>query len=192
MNNYQIIPARKVLDNAMEINKLLGHENLGFLSDTHGFIPTTVPKLALSSTHKIWDDLAAELPDLCRKLQVRQCLDQMPILMADEKHLPDDMVLRASAIISAFAHAYYYVDLDLPSGLPAAIEQPWREIARRLQRHEAHMSYIDMSTYNWRLLDLNAPNPVRVENLKLLIPIWGNEEERIFLGSTIEIQAQFP
>lgn len=185
-----VIPAREVLSKAMEINQRLGHENLGFLSETHGFIPAIPPLVSLLSTHKIWDELAEELPDLCRRLEVRQCLEGMPILRADKDSLPDRMLLRASAIISAFAHAYYYVDLEPTSSLPASIEQPWKEIAQRLNRHEAHMSYIDMSTYNWRLLNPEIPDPLRVENLKLLIPIWGNEEERIFLGSTIEIQAQ--
>ncbi|MCP2730886.1 cytochrome b5 domain-containing protein [Limnofasciculus baicalensis] len=188
-DNRQPIPARSVLSTAIEINQRLGHENLGFLSETHGFMPTELPLLALPPSYKIWDNIAEELPDLCRGLSLRQRLDAMPILPADVKSLPDPMVLRASAIISAFAHTYYYIDAEPPSTLPPSIEQPWEEIARRLHRKEAHMSYIDMSTYNWRLIDPNDPNPMRVENLRLLIPYWGNEEERIFLGSTIEIQA---
>jgi sulfite reductase (NADPH) flavoprotein alpha-component len=184
----QLIPSRCVLLKAIETNQRLGHENRGFLSEKNGFMPINLPLQALPSSHRIWDDIASELPELCRKLNLRQRLNAMPLLPADANSLSDVMLLRASSIISAFAHTYYYIDTEPPSALPPSILKPWQEIAQRLHRKEAHMSYIDMSTYNWRLIDPNGP--MEVENLRLLIPYWGNEEERIFLGSTIEIQAQ--
>lgn len=183
-----MIPSRYVLMTAMKTNQRLGHENLGFLSEINGFMPIEAPLQALPPSHKIWDEIAEELPDLCRRLRIRQRLDTMPLLSADVNNLPDRMLLRASSIISAFAHSYYYIDTEIPPSLPLSILKPWQEIAQRLHRKEAHMSYIDMSTYNWRLIDPDSP--LEVENINLLIPYWGNEEERIFLGSTIEIQAQ--
>ena len=183
-----MIPSRHILMTAIETNERLGHENLGFLSETNGFMPIKPPLQALPPSHRIWDEIAEELPDLCRRLRIRQRLDKMPILSADVKNLPDISLLRASSIVSAFAHTYYYIDTEPSPRLPASILKPWQEIAQRLHRKEPHMSYIDMSTYNWRLI--NSDSPIEVENIDLLIRYWGNEEERIFLGSTIEIQAQ--
>lgn len=132
-------------------------------------MPIEAPLQVLPPSHKIWDEIAEELPELCRKLRIRQRLDTMPLLSADVNNLPDRMLLRASSIISAFAHSYYYIDTEIPPSLPLSILKPWQEIAQRLHRKEAHMSYIDMSTYNWRLIDPNGP--LEVENINLLIPL---------------------
>ncbi|NJK28254.1 MAG: hypothetical protein HC925_06890, partial [Coleofasciculaceae cyanobacterium SM2_3_26] len=155
-------------------------------------MPVQPPLLALPSTHELWDCMAAELPDLCRRLRLRQRLDTMPVLSADVDNLPDRFLLRASTILGAFAHAYYYIDANAaphqryqpPSSNPGKRFLNVCTAVRRTCRT------IDMSTYNWRWIDPHRADPMRVENLRLLVPIWGNEEERIFLGSTIEIQAQ--
>ncbi len=192
IKHCNIIPAREVLTCAMETNKRLGHENLGFLSESHGIMPINAPCLKLPPTYAIWDQIALELPFLSQSLRIRTRLNKLPILRANDSiQLADKFLLRASVIISAFAHAYYYIDPQpLIGNLPAAIQVPWDDIALRLQRKKSHMSYIDMSTYNWRLIDKTEPNPMKVENLALLVPIWGNEAERVFLASTIETQAQ--
>ncbi|MFM6220772.1 MAG: hypothetical protein ACKPDM_10465, partial [Dolichospermum sp.] len=52
--------------------------------------------------------------------RIRQRLDTMPILSADVNNLPDRMLLRASSIISAFAHSYYYIDTEIPPTRPGS------------------------------------------------------------------------
>jgi hypothetical protein len=98
-----VIPARRVLNEATETNQRLGHENLGFLSESHGFMPKQQPLLNLPPGYRAWDETAANLPELFRSLSLRRALDRMPILSAAD--LPDVYLLRASAIISIFAHA---------------------------------------------------------------------------------------
>jgi hypothetical protein len=70
----------------------------------------------------------ARLPELYRNLTLRKALAAMPLLSADEHHLPDQYLLRASALVSAFAHAYYYIEPDQPS-IPESILPPWEQIA---------------------------------------------------------------
>jgi sulfite reductase alpha subunit-like flavoprotein len=182
-----LIPARQVLRTAEETNKRLGHEHLGFLSEAHGFMPLEPPLLCLPPSHRAWDDLAAQLPELFRSLTLRRAFDRMPILDASVAELPDQALLRASTIISIFAHAYYYVEPDPPLQLPESILQPWDVISQRLQRPAPHLAFIDLNVYNWKLIDPSQSGPLRVENLELLIPIVGNEDERRFQATPIEM-----
>ncbi|MEP7358964.1 MAG: hypothetical protein ABI847_17070, partial [Anaerolineales bacterium] len=184
-------PARRVLLEAEAANRRLGHENLGFLSASHGFLPVERPRLALPASHRAWDDLAASLPEMFRGLGLRPALDHLPILSAAEDALPDGDLYRASTIISIFAHAYHYVQAAPYERLPDSILRPWAEISRRLHRPAPHLSFIDLNIYNWRLIDPAAPDPLRMENLRLLIPIVGNEDERRFQCTPIEMIARF-
>jgi hypothetical protein len=151
--NTPAIPARQVLRTAEETNERLGHENLGFLSEAYGFMPCAQPLLCLPASHRAWDDLAAQLPELFRSLALRAALDRMPLLGASATELPDQVLLRASAIISIFAHAYYYVEPDAPSQLPESILRPWDTISQRLRRPAPHLAFIDLNVYNWKLID---------------------------------------
>ncbi|MBX3060471.1 MAG: hypothetical protein KF770_28775, partial [Anaerolineae bacterium] len=67
-----MIPSRRVLVEAEAENKRLGHENLGFLSASHGFMPTSQPLLSLPPTFRLWDEMAAQLPEMFRRLTLRQ------------------------------------------------------------------------------------------------------------------------
>lgn len=184
------IPSRQTLNEATATNERLGHENLGFLSEAHGFMPVERPLLSLPSAFQPWDDYAAALPEMFRTLTLRQRLETMPLLSATD--LPDRYLLRASAIFSIFAHAYFYAQPEPPVGpIPDSIALPWQEISIRLQRPAPHLSFIDLNVYNWRLLDPHAVDPIRMENLALLIPILGNEDERRFQTVPIEILARF-
>jgi sulfite reductase alpha subunit-like flavoprotein len=182
-----VIPARQVLRAAEATNQRLGHEHLGFLTEAHGFMPVAPPLLCLPPSHHAWDDLAAQLPELFRSLSLRSAFDHMPILGASAAELPDPALLRASTIISIFAHAYYYVEPDPPQQLPGSILRPWDTISQRLQRPAPHLAFIDLNVYNWKLIDPSQSGPLRVENLELLIPIVGNEDERRFQATPIEM-----
>ncbi len=185
------IPIRRVLLEAEAENRRLGHENLGFLSASHGFMPVEPPRLSLPTSHQIWDETAADLPELFRTVGLRRRLEQMPILNGDESALPDDDLYRAAAILGIFAHAYHYVEGASYERIPESVLRPWAEVSRRLHRPAPHLSFIDLNIYNWRLIDPALPDPMRMENLRLLIPIVGNEDERRFQCTPIEIVARF-
>lgn len=185
------IPARRVLTEAEETNRRLGHANLGFLSASHGFMPVEQPRLSLPASHQTWDEVASELPEFFRTLGLRRRLDSMPILDGTDKTLPDGDLYRAAAILGIFSHAYHYVESAPYQHIPDSILKPWAEVSRRLHRPAPHLSFIDLNIYNWRLIDPAAQDPMRMENLRLLIPIVGNEDERRFQCTPIEIVARF-
>jgi sulfite reductase alpha subunit-like flavoprotein/pSer/pThr/pTyr-binding forkhead associated (FHA) protein len=186
-----VIPARLILTTAARTNQRLGHENLGFLSESHGIMPAVPPLLSLPAGYEAWDRTAADLPELYRTLRVRAALEAMPVLSAAETDLPDRYLLRASCLMSMLAHAYYRIEAGTPDRpMPEGIQRPWEEISRRLNRPAPHLSYIDLIMYNWRLVDPDRPDPMRVNNLRLLVPTVDNKEERIFYLTQVEILAQ--
>jgi len=169
----------------------LGHENLGFLSESHGLMPIKAPQLRLPPGYEVWDEMAESLPELHRTLAVRRALEAMPLLSAAESDLPDEYLLRASVIIGMLAHSYYRVEANPPhKPMPEGIQRPWEEIARRLDRPAPHLSFIDLIMYNWRLIHPDRADPMRVDNLRLLVPAVDNREERIFYLTQVEMLAQ--
>lgn len=185
------VPARAVLLEATARSERDGNENRGFLSESHGFLPRQAPPMALPASHKAWDDIAAALPELFRTLTLRAAYDAMPVLPATAEALPDDALLRASALLGISAHAYFYADPEPPAALPPGISHPWQEVSDRLGRPAPHLSFTDLNAYNWRLRDGRRSDAMLVENLALLIPILGNEDERRFQMTPVEMLAVF-
>ncbi len=154
-------------------------------------MPASPPLLQLPGGYEAWDEMAENLPDLYRTLRVRKALEAMPLLSATKADLPDEYLLRASVIMSILAHSYYRSEADPPQKpMPEGIQRPWEEISLRLNRPSPHLSYIDLIMYNWRLIDPQRADPMRVENLRLLAPTVDNKEERIFYLTQVEILAQ--
>ena len=188
MSGDETTPSHRVLARASDANRRAGHENLGFLSVAHGLMPTAEPALHLAGTHRAWDDLAGELPELYSRLAVRRAIDALPMLPADGAALADEHLLRAGALLGILAHAYWWADREPPSALPEAVATPWRTVSHRLGRPAPHLSYVDLVVYNWRLVD---PTRARqVQNMRLLLPTVGNEAEHVFYLTQAEILAR--
>jgi cytochrome b involved in lipid metabolism len=178
-------PCLEVIRRAERRAEELGHENDGFLSSAHGFLPAVAPLEALSRPFAAWDQVAAELPLLYRDLTLRRRVDDLPLLDASERSLDDRELLRACALLAIIAQAYWNVELRPPEQLPLAVSRPWAELRRRLGREQEVLSYIDLIVYNWRVVD--ASLPLEVENLRLLLPTVDNREERVFYLTQLEI-----
>lgn len=175
------VPARQVIEEAIATNDRLGHENLGSLSYTHGFLPRQQPAMTLSASHRAWDQVANDIPHLFRTYAVRKTLDEMPMLSALAEDLSDVDLLRASSLFSILAHLYWYCEPEPPEqGIPPQIQRPWEQISQRLERPAPHLSFIDLNTHNWQLIDPTLAQPFVVENLRMAIPLIGNEDERRF------------
>ena len=184
-------PARSVLLRAEAANRAAGHENLGFLSEGRGFMPLATPAPRLPDEFAAWDKVAGNIPQLLGSLRLRAVLDELPVLPATPDRLPDQALLRACHLLAMLAHAYQYVESQAPARLPPALTAPWSTVRRRLDRADADvLSYIDLIVYNFRLVDPTAPDPFRVENMRLLTPTVDTPEERIFYLTQTEILAQ--
>jgi sulfite reductase alpha subunit-like flavoprotein/cytochrome b involved in lipid metabolism len=184
-------PARSALLRAEAANRAVGNENLGFMSERRGFMPLVPPAPRLPDEFAAWDQVAGDLPRLLGSLRLRGVLDALPVLAATPDRLPDQALLRACHLLAMLAHAYQYVESQPPAGLPQALSEPWSTVRRRLDRPDADvLSYIDLIVYNFRLVDPAAPDPFRVENMRLLTPTVDTPEERIFYLTQTEILAQ--
>jgi sulfite reductase alpha subunit-like flavoprotein/cytochrome b involved in lipid metabolism len=178
------VAARRVVEAAEAHNRRVGHELDGFLSLAHGFLPAEPPLLAFPESHRAWDNMSGQLPELFRHLSLRRAFDAMPVLDARPEALPDAYLLRASTLLGVFAHAYQYMAIDPPPALPESLLRPWKTVSRRLGKKVPAVSYIDLFFYNWRLRDPAGPRAL--DNMDLLVPTWDNAAERVFYLVTTE------
>lgn len=95
-----ISPARKVVLAAEKANAKNGHELLGALSLTHGFMPKREPLTSLPPEFKEWDELAAKIPELHVTMGARAYMDAMPVL--DAEKVPNEYVHRAGERSTSF------------------------------------------------------------------------------------------
>ncbi len=173
------------LKNVEELNTKLRHENLGFLSRSSGFMPQNTPIDALPPAFSPWDEIAAKLPLLYKQQEIHTAINQLPDLSAEAALLEDKYLLRASLILSFLAHSFVRSGASDDAKVPENITRSWKIISDRLGRPAPFMSYIDLIVYNYRLLE--PSKKFEVENLDLLIPIIGNQEERVFYLVQTEI-----
>jgi sulfite reductase (NADPH) flavoprotein alpha-component len=181
------IESRAVLDKAEAAHAELRHENLGFLSQRHGYMPVDLPREAMPKAYAAWDQIAAELPELYRSLTLRRRARELPVLRADEENLPDDALLRAALLLGMLSHAYHYTETAPPDRHPESLSRPWAEVRRRLGRGPAVLTYQDLIVYNFRLIEPSRPDPMALSNLRLLVPTVDNAEERTFYLTQTQI-----
>lgn len=183
-------PAERVLREFEARNRRLGHENAGFLSLERGFVPLASPLTRLPQAFAAWDQLAAEMPNLFANLTLRRHARQLPLLDASNAALDDRFLLRAAALLAIVSHAYWYVDCRPPERLPDALIRPWAQVCARLRRQHEVLSYIDLIVYNWRVRAAQPQAELSLDDLELLFPTVGNQEERVFYLTQLEILAR--
>jgi hypothetical protein len=172
----------------------------GELSLEHGFIPKRPTSARLPDSHRTWDELAAELPALFLSNRAQSVLERLPRLSAAPEALPDAALTRAAVILSALGHAYWRFGPErffpqritqVSTELPPSISDPWREVSRRLGRHQPErpfQSFYDLFLSNYRLRDgTPATAPRTIENMEVLVSSFRNEAERVFYMSFVEM-----
>lgn len=186
INTTYLAPAMQVLHRAEEINKKLGHTNLGYLSFSHGFMPKEEPLRKMPIAFKIWDTVCEQTPELIKNLNFRDVIKNLPVLIPDEQNLEEKYLSRASMLLGFFAHAYANCAGELLSqkDVPDSIMIPWKTISRRLHRPEPFLSYFDLIAYNWKFKD-ETNKTKSLENMDLLYPIFNcDEESNLYLIQT--------
>ncbi|MDR3690895.1 MAG: cytochrome b5 domain-containing protein [Fimbriimonas sp.] len=174
----------------MAENQRQGHDNLGAISEVAGFLSMRPLVTCFPNTHEAWDRAAANLPTWTLDSSVVRHLAAIPSLSASQADLPDEYLARASLILGILVGAYRASEGGGNANLPAAISAPWRQVSKRLGRSEPVLSYGDWFLSNYVVLDLNRSDPMRLSNLELLAPVFGNDAERIFVLTQVEITAQ--
>lgn len=183
------VESRAALEEAERTNAERGHEVGGFVSSAHGFIPVRPPSFALPPSHAAWDEVAAALPSLYRSVGVREALRSMPVLSGAASDLPDEHLLRAVSILSILAHAWVRIETEPGGPIPPPVLSPWAEVTARMGRVEPFMQYNDLILTNWRKLE-PASSSMEIENLDLLLPTVGNQTERVFYLTQVEMTAR--
>jgi sulfite reductase alpha subunit-like flavoprotein len=172
-----------------------GHAHDGFLSLAYGFLPRGSSLLSLPPSHRAWDECAAEVPNLLLTHTASRTIAALPELSADAAYLDDGALCRAALVLGVLAHAFVrdterrqnhrggFAEPQSDAAvervpIPACVWRPWGEVSARLQRPARAFTFADCHLYNFRLRDPSGPRIV--ENMDLLVPMYGNESERIF------------
>ncbi len=180
---------RRIFTKAQQINVKLGHENFGFLSEQHGFLPSFPPLQSLPSTHYLWDEIAAQLPELISTLTLRRMVDKLPLLDSTVDQLPDQCLSRAALLLCNIAHAYYWVEVGSPKTPPNNIIKPWTHVSQRLERPHPSLLSLDV-LYNWKLRNPARLDPFRVDNIEILASVTGVQAEHIEYQTALELMMQ--
>ena len=77
-----------------------------------------------------------------------------------------------------------------PERLPAHLVRPWLQTAERLGRPAFTLSNSDYIFDNWRIIDPDAPEPMRVDNLRVLNAIWDHPQMDTFILVLVELLAR--
>ena len=122
----------------------------------------------------------------------------MPLLDASTKMLPDIYLQRAATILGMAAHVFVRMEGSEPLTLkydshndilPPSLEIPWTVVCRRLGRPAPALTYVDGVVSNFTSTSLSYSGVV-LDNLELLVPTVGTQEEHTFVGIMIEINAK--
>tara|TARA_B110000967_G_C18897765_1_gene572046 strand:+ start:2026 stop:5253 length:3228 start_codon:yes stop_codon:yes gene_type:complete len=167
------------LDNQVDKNRI--HE--GQISKNKGIL-THTPLLKMPNSHGILDNIALELPSLLSVYKERVAIDSIPILDYTADALEEKYVSRASTIIGNLVHAYYYNNSSLYDPLPKSLQIAFKELSKRLGKKTYYRSMYDAFYYNWQYLNSNN-RTMDFDTLGLLLPVFGDETERIFHLSVI-------
>ncbi|MDX1959705.1 MAG: cytochrome b5 domain-containing protein [Leptospiraceae bacterium] len=172
------------------------------ISENFGFLPPLLPIDRLPNSHKAWDQIASQIPDLFFSQKTQKILEELPLLRADESELESVFLSRASTILSILASCYWRHGYErffsirtsnVDGFLPDSIIIPWLDVTRRLGRLNPFQSATDLFLNNFKLRGSNGreynPVDIKIENLDVLVPSFGNEGERVFYMSFVEIHA---
>lgn len=178
----------------------------GDLTFEHGFLPRRLHTTALTGPHTIWEHIATGLPELAFSPRAQAVLSDLPLLPAGPEDLPDHQVKWASTLLGMIAHSYWRFGLDrmylprnsnISADLPDAIKVPWTQVCQRMGRTGPCLTLEDWVFNNFTFIDKGRSCPegdyrveeAVIESLRPMVPAYGNETERVFTSSFVEIHA---
>lgn len=149
----------------------------------------------LPESHRVWDIHAKNIPNYIATFRSKEVFCEMSILHATEDVLPKEFLLRASILVSGFAHAYYHPQgYNKEDPLPDSIMIPLLEIAKRINKKNINdesdinvyvgRTYLEDFLANWQFINessdfVSSTDELQIDKLKMLAPYFDNPEESI-------------
>ncbi|KAF1364850.1 Indoleamine 2,3-dioxygenase [Lizonia empirigonia] len=144
-----------------------------------GFLPAQAPLTRLPNDYyQPWEAVIEVLPALIEAQQIRQRVDELPIL--DTSFLKTEAEWqRAYSMLAVIAQGYIWQGPEPSERLPPAISIPFLKVAERLEVHPV-ATYAALNLWNWRPLEKGA-NITQPDNLVALHTATGSDDESWFL-----------
>ncbi|KAF2029117.1 Indoleamine 2,3-dioxygenase [Setomelanomma holmii] len=155
----------------------------------NGFLPTDIPLLHLSSDYyQPWERIIEALPTLIEKQEIRQSVDELPVLSTCHLYSEAEWQ-RAYSMLALFAQGYVWTGPEPSERLPPAIAVPFLQTAEHLEVYPI-ATYAALNLWNWRPLkkglDLTQP-----ENMVAIHTASGTVDESWFfiISNAMEARA---
>lgn len=169
----------------------------GLIRKDRGLLPYPDPLKTFPPEYaafKIYDETAAELPQLLYNGAIRARLKNLPLLPVEKLEGPAAVLAfrHLCFMTSAYAWADCVKDLDAPhaGAIPQSLAVPLNTMAQKLGMMPI-LAYAMYATNNFEIL--NPRLPIRFDNLRLLqhftIPPW-DRDEKGFILPHVEIEAE--
>ncbi|KAJ8115641.1 hypothetical protein OPT61_g2759 [Boeremia exigua] len=145
----------------------------------NGFLPPNAPLTRLPNDYyQPWESIIEVLPTLIETQQIRQRVDELPVL--DTQHLRSESEWqRAYSMLAVIAQGYIWQGPEPSERLPPAISVPFLKAAEHLEVHPV-ATYAALNLWNWRPLEKGA-NLTQPDNLVALHTATGSDDESWFL-----------
>lgn len=145
----------------------------------NGFLPAEPPLKELSHAYyQPWEHIIEQLPTLIEKQQIRERVDELPVLGV--QHLSSEAEWqRAYSMMAVIAQGYIWTGPEPSERLPPAISVPFLQASAHLEVHPV-ATYAALNLWNWT--PLNADTELsQPDNLVALRTATGTDDESWFL-----------
>ncbi|KAF1931007.1 indoleamine 2,3-dioxygenase family protein [Didymella exigua CBS 183.55] len=145
----------------------------------NGFLPASAPLTRLPNDYYLpWESIVEVLPTLIETRQIRQRVDELPIL--DTAYLKTEAEWqRAYSMLAVITQGYVWQGPEPSERLPPTISVPFLKAAEHLEVHPI-ATYAALNLWNWRPLEKGA-NITQPDNLVALHTATGSDDESWFL-----------
>ena len=150
-----------------------------------GFLPNPDPLTELPAQYSEWDSLGSAAPELLRKGDFRNAVEELPELNGSAL-LDGPEIDRAMLLLSMFANSYVLSGDEPASAIPSSLAVPLCLVAERCGRPPI-ASHASIVLNNWRRID--PERPIILENLATVQNFLGSEDEDWFFLTTVTIES---
>lgn len=159
-------------------------EPLGYDVDhVTGFVPSAPPLRALPAYFKAWDDLAAGLPGLIKRQQLREKIKALQLLDASRLVTKEEL-RRAFVVLGFLVHGYAWCEGPGAAEVivPLQLAEPYLQVCGRLGLEGREtLSYAGLCIWNWGLKEGRPVEGVpALEDMDSLVTFTGTRDEEVF------------